>query len=110
MVLNQIYKSFVDHAPINYICLTNRKCKNSGKDPICLEIDILNNKGLCRECDPEDHYKFRRKAKEELVKQWLNQSKHNDYICHDKSNPEFNKCFGKYRPDFLYDRGTHYVI
>ena len=100
-----------DHAPEKYICLTNRKCKNAGKDPICLEIDILNDKGLCRECDPSDYFKFRKKAKEELVKQWLDCSEHNDYITYDKSHPEFSECFGKkYRPDFLFDCATHYVI
>ena len=100
-----------DHAPEKYICLTNRKCKNAGKDPICLEIDILNDKGLCRECDPADHFKFRRKAKEELVKTWLDYSDHKDYITYDKAHPEFRECFGKkYRPDFLYDCSTHYVV
>lgn len=101
----------IDHKSDNYICLTNRKCKNAGKDPICIEIDILNDKGLCQECDPDDHFKFRRKAKEEQVKLWLDTSDHKDYVTYDKSLPEFSECFNKkYRPDFLYDCGTHYVV
>lgn len=101
----------VDHAPNSYMCLTNRTCKNADKDPICIKIDVLNSKGLCRECDPADHFKFRKKAKEEQVKQWLDCSEHNDYITYDKTHPEFSECFGKkYRPDFLFDCATHYVV
>jgi len=101
----------IDHAPKHYFALTKRKCKNSG-DEICLQFDILNKKGLCRECDPGDHFKFRRKTQELKVKAWLDASDlHSDYSSHDKSFPEVHECFDKrYRPDFLFDCGTHFVV
>jgi len=101
-----------DHIPNDsYMCLTSRKCKNADKNELCLIVDVLNSKGLCRECDPEDHFKFRKKAKEELVKNWLDRSEHSDYISYDRTYSEFKDCFGRrYRPDFLFDCETHFVV
>lgn len=106
-----------DHCPKSdkeqnsYICLTNRKCVNAGINDLCLHLDVLYN-GKCRECDPESHFKFYRKAKEEEVKLWLDHSEeHQDYKAYDRSFPEIKECFDRrYRPDFLYDCGTHFVI
>jgi len=102
----------IDHKPNDsYICLTNKKCQNPSKNELCLIVDILNSKGLCRECDPEDHFKFQKKAKEELVKSWLDKSEHKDYISYDRTHSEFKECFGRrYRPDFLFDCDTHFVV
>lgn len=105
------HKYCFDHKPEGYVCLTNKKCKNADTSEMCLVVDVLNTKGLCRECDPEGHFKFRRKAKEQQVKQWLDVSAHKDYVSYDKTHPSFSECFGKrYRPDFLYDCKTHFVV
>jgi hypothetical protein len=101
-----------DHAPNeNYVCLTTRKCVNAVKSELCLVVDVLYN-GKCRACDPEGFFKYNRKAKEIEVKEWLDNSKeHSHYVSYDRSFPEIKECFDRrYRPDFLYDCGTHFVI
>lgn len=96
-----------EHAPKNYICVINQPCKG------CKFIDIIDEQGYCETCHP-DKFNNYRLSKQRQVVAWLNATGHNDYRSIDECPPELMECKdGKkngYKPDILYDMGTHYVI
>ena len=92
-------------------CADHTDKRKNNHFELCLKIDVLNDKGLCRMYDPGEHFKFRMKAHEEKVKRWLLGSDHNNLFRHDRSDPDFHKCFGhRYRPDFLFENPSHFTI
>jgi hypothetical protein len=67
---------------------------------------ILNKENKCQYCDP-DMYNKTRLAKQNQVKRYLDANEF-EYISCDKL-VEQGECF-KYRPDFLIDCNTHFVV
>jgi hypothetical protein len=80
--------------------LVEKECKS------CNFLYILNKKGFCGICDPDEFNKTKL-AKQNQVKNWLD-IKGYKYTSCDKT-VDNGECF-KYRPDFLFDCGTHFVV
>lgn len=96
-----------EHSPQDYLCIINRKCLG------CNMLEILNNDGYCSYCDPTNFTK-NRLARQKMVIAHLNQVGLDDWVTTDTVPAEIRECRegGKfsYRPDILYDLGTHYLI
>ena len=73
---------------------------------ICGLLGVLSAGSMCETCDPAV---VRRAtgAKEDAVKAFLD-AQGLQYLSHDKM-VDRGECF-KYRPDFLFDAGTHFVV
>ena len=87
------------HKEDNELNLIERKCESCGL------IGILDKHNKCETCNPR-LYKRIRLARQQAVKAFLDANNYN-YIIYDKIVN--NEC-SKYRPDFLFDANTHYVI
>jgi len=127
----------INHKNDHHVDVRSRKCKHDdcGKQPVFGEVegeplfcknhmlshykDVINPKcpscklfitikkdKLCSYCNPEST--VRQKTRESVVKEFLEENvdipfKHDVTI-------EDGKWCGKYRPDFLYDCGTHFIV
>ena len=80
--------------------LVERRCVHCGL------LNILNKQGNCGMCDP-DEFNRTRLAKQNQIKNMLDVHGYR-YVSCDKMI-EHGRCF-KYRPDFMFDCGTHYVV
>jgi hypothetical protein len=89
-----------NHKEDFHLNLVEKKCVS------CNFLYILNKKGLCNICDPDEFNKTRL-AKQNQIKNMLDVNNYK-YISCDKM-VEKGDCF-KYRPDFLFDCGTHFVV
>jgi hypothetical protein len=72
----------------------------------CHFLYILNKKGFCGICDPDEFNKTRL-AKQNQVKNWLDTKGYKYTSC--DTMVDNGECF-KYRPDFLFDCDTHFVV
>lgn len=88
------------HKESFHINMVERNCKS------CNIIQILNKNDLCCLCDP-DKMNIIKLAKQNQIKCMLDTFKY-DYVSHDKMI-DMGYCF-KYRPDFLFDCKTHFVV
>jgi hypothetical protein len=80
--------------------LVEKECQS------CHFLYILNKKGFCGICDPDDFNKTRL-AKQNQVKNWLDAKGYKYTSC--DTMVDNGECF-KYRPDFLFDCDKHYVV
>jgi hypothetical protein len=71
----------------------------------CKLFQVWQEPYLCSYCNPNSS--SYQKTREDIVKKLLESSQDTNNFIHDK--PITGGCF-KYRPDFLYDAATHYVI
>jgi len=90
----------------------------------CLEhkkkLDVGCNMKLCVSCQLPHQSKYkkcyycrpntRKKTKENDVVNYLKSIKDLSNFIHDKSSADNSSACGKYRPDILYDCGTHFII
>ena len=83
-----------------HLNLVERRCVHCGL------LNILNKRGNCGMCDP-DEFNRTRLAKQNQIKNMLDVHGYR-YVSCDKMI-EHGRCF-KYRPDFMFDCGTHYVV
>ena len=93
-----------EHKKNDHKLLTNRKCLECGS------VDILDINLKCFICCPESFNDRKRHLKEEEVCNILSDSKHSDFISHDKVPTDVKYCKDSYRPDILYNCLTHYLI
>jgi hypothetical protein len=89
-----------EHKPADAINLVATTCNKCGL------TDVVNNDGVCSDCDPEAMKKYAR-AKELAVKSWLDANGFK-YISYDRTI-EQGACL-LVRPDFIFDAGTHFII
>lgn len=95
------------HSNENEICLLTKECKN------CNRKELLNKDGLCiTYCEPDERYKKEKKekVKEKIVLEFLDKNLKLCNIIEIKDDKIVNKFCNYYRPDRVYDFGTHYVI
>jgi hypothetical protein len=83
-----------------HLNLVEKECVN------CKFLYILNKKGFCNICDP-DEFNRTRLAKQNQIKNFLDIN-NIEYVSCDRM-VEMGECF-TYRPDFLFDCGTHFVV
>ena len=88
-----------EHAPPDYIDIVQQNCFSCGL------LDILRE-GLCADCDPAARLTFEH-AKENRVRDVL-KSRGFKYLSEDKL-VDRGECV-RYRPDFVFDTGTHFVV
>lgn len=77
---------------------------------LCNSIDTIDKEGLCWKCTANRSNFDERFCRELKVNKWLDNSEHDDYILHDKTPSLVKASNFHYRPDFLYDCESHYVI
>jgi len=88
------------HKELFHMNLVERRCASCGL------LYILNKKGYCYLCDP-DEFNRSRLAKQNQIKNMLDAYGFKYESC-DRMVDQ-GECF-KYRPDFLFDCGTHFVV
>jgi hypothetical protein len=89
-----------DHKQINEINLVHKKCKTCGL------IDIVNEKGECKDHDPGlMHRGYLQKQKR--VKTLIEKENKHKIVSYDRMID--SKCNNK-RPDFVFDAGKHFVV
>jgi hypothetical protein len=88
-----------EHAPSDYINIMQRNCVSCGL------LDILRG-GLCRDCDPITRNVYEH-AKENRIRDVL-VSRGFEFVSHDKMI--YGGECTRYRPDFVFDAGTHFVL
>jgi hypothetical protein len=96
-----------DHSLPNEINLIGLNCKG------CNRKELLNNQGYCVYfCAPNEIYQKQKleKKKENLVLNYLDHNYKNENIITIKDDLIINSKCNLYRPDRIYDFGTHYVI
>jgi hypothetical protein len=97
-----------DHSTDKEVCLLGKKCNGCFREDL-----ILNRNGLCiLFCEPDEIYKKieRDKIKEKIVLNYLDQNINTKNIIKIIDDKTLNHFCNKYRPDRVYDCGTHYVI
>jgi hypothetical protein len=96
-----------EHSIENEICLIASKCKGC-----CRTDELLNKEGLCVTfCAPDklyEQHKTREKIKEKTMLTYLDKYIKTDYPIKDDSI--IDTLCNLYRPDRVYDCGTHCVI
>lgn len=87
------------HASKDLLDLHSKKCKS------CTMMELLDENNICYFCNPENQLRYLH-AKELKVKEYFD-AKGIPYTSHDKV---INGVTGKERPDFIFFRGTYYII
>lgn len=92
------------HKTSEEINLIHKKCTS------CELVDLLNDQGICRTCDPELFEKVRLR-KQNMVKNWIDTllEKHPDLPKYVYDRPIDTQCSRK-RPDFMFDAKTHILF
>jgi plastocyanin len=88
------------HKETFHLNWVERKCVQCGL------LNILNKQDTCYLCDP-DEFNRTRLAKQNQIKNMLVVNGYHYVSCDNMI--EHGHCF-KYRPDFMFDCGTHYVV
>jgi hypothetical protein len=95
-----------DHKLEGEICWLVKKCENCGRDK-----ELLNREGLCGMCCDKPFYEESKrinKMKETIMVKYLRDNiKENKEILADRI---IDSTCNLYRPDILYDCGTHIVV
>ena len=90
------------HAEPGFFDIVQQPCRSCGL------MDVLTGDGKCTSCDPETRKRAER-AKELSVKAFLDAREPRlQYISHDRAVD--NAACVRYRPDFVFDAGTHAVV
>jgi hypothetical protein len=96
-----------DHKTDDEIHLVAQKCSQ------CCKNDLLNKEGLCiTYCAPNQLYQQNKKEKkkEMIVMNYLDNNVKIENIINIQDDKVVNTYCNYYRPDRIYDIGTHYVI
>jgi hypothetical protein len=96
-----------DHKTDDEIHLVAQKCSQ------CCKNDLLNKEGLCiTYCAPNQLYQQNKKEKkkEMIVMNYLDNNVKIENIINIRDDKVVNTYCNYYRPDRIYDIGTHYVI
>jgi hypothetical protein len=88
-----------DHKLDGEIDLVNKKCKSCGLYKVTSKTNYF-----CQFCNPDSV--LRTKSKENIIRDLL--LANNYKFIHNKQFA--NDCYDKYRPDFLFDCGTYFVV